>query len=574
MRLFTDVKIDHKMAIGFGVQSELSDAMDLAHIVYWEVDTTTAEFILNNPFYVFYGTTAEREGGYRMSWEEFGKRFVHPDDMPLFQQAASRRLASMEPEFLDDVEHRIIRRDGEVRHILARIRVSRDATGRIIKYYGANQDITEHKQAKEALLKSEAAYRSLFNNMLDGIACCEMIFDDDRPVDFIYLDVNNAFERITGLRDVVGKKVTEVIPGIREAHPGLFEIYGRVVLTGRPERFEIEFKPLGLRLSISVYSAEKNRFVATFDNITARKQAEEVLRESESRFKGAFEASGIGMALVALDGRWLKVNQSFCGMIGYSEQELLAKTFQDITHPDDVGNDLEYVQRLVDDQIPYYRLEKRYCHRDGYIVWGALSVSLVRDAQGRPLYFVGQIEDITERKFLEEKVQTTLITDELTGLYNRKGFFELSWERLKSASKRKQTCTLFLVKLDDIRLVNETLGQKEGDAIIIAVGRMLQETFGEQDVVGRIGGVEFAVFAVGAVNAERAQLPARLRDNVMRWNKEYSADFPISLRVGTARCKSGKSLRLETLMAQADQSMCEERRKSAPMQAPRAVARS
>ena len=215
-----------------------------------------------------------------------------------------------------------------------------------------------------------------------------MVFDDDRPVDFTFLDVNDPFERLTGLKDMVGKKVTEVIPGIRETHPELFDIYGRVVLTGKPEKFEIELKPLGLWLSISVYCAENSRFVATFDDITARKQAEETLRESESRFRGAFEASGIGMALVALNGRWLKVNQSFCGMIGYSEQELLAKTFQDITHPDDLGNDLEYVQRLIDDQIPYYRLEKRYYHRDGYIVWGALSVSLVRDARGRPLYFV------------------------------------------------------------------------------------------------------------------------------------------------------------------------------------------
>ncbi len=280
------------------------------------------------------------------------------------------------------------------------------------------------------------------------------------------------------------------------------------------------------------------------------------------------------MALVALNGRWLKVNESFCGMIGYSEQELLAKTFRDITHPEDLKNDLEYVQRLIDDQIPYYRLEKRYYHKDGYIVWGALSVSLVRDARGRPLYFVGQVEDITERKFLEEQVRTALITDELTGLCNRKGFFELSWEQLNSASKSKETCTLFLLKLDDMKLVNDTLGQKQGDAIIIAAGRMLRETFGEQDVIGRIGGVEFAVLAAGAVDADGAQLSARLRDNVMRWNKEYSADLPISLSVGTARCKSGKPLCLEALMAQADQSMYEERRKSTPMQALRAIVRS
>ena len=134
-------------------QLRLTEAMDLAGIVYWEVDPKTVEFIFNDPFYTFYGTTAEREGGYRMSREEYGKRFVHPDDMYIFQQAAEKRLASKEREFQNDVEHRIVRRDGEVRHIFARIHVSRDATGRVTRYYGANQDITERKKQEEERAK-------------------------------------------------------------------------------------------------------------------------------------------------------------------------------------------------------------------------------------------------------------------------------------------------------------------------------------------------------------------------------------------------------------------------------------
>jgi PAS domain S-box-containing protein len=134
-------------------QLRLTEAMDLACIIYWEVDPKTGEFIFNDPFYTFYGTTAEREGGYRMSREEYGKRFVHPDDMYIFQQAAETRLASKERKFQNDVEHRIVRGDGEVRHIFARIHVSRDATGRITRYYGANQDITERKKQEEERAK-------------------------------------------------------------------------------------------------------------------------------------------------------------------------------------------------------------------------------------------------------------------------------------------------------------------------------------------------------------------------------------------------------------------------------------
>jgi signal transduction histidine kinase len=125
--------------------------MDLARIVYWQLDPVNDMFIFNDPFYAFYSTTAEQEGGYVMSREEYGKRFVHPDDMMLFNQAKDKRLKFGDREFFNDAEHRIIRRDGQVRHVLARIRAIMDARGRTIRCYGANQDISERKQAEEQL---------------------------------------------------------------------------------------------------------------------------------------------------------------------------------------------------------------------------------------------------------------------------------------------------------------------------------------------------------------------------------------------------------------------------------------
>jgi two-component system, chemotaxis family, CheB/CheR fusion protein len=134
-------------------------------------------------------------------------------------------------------------------------------------------------RADEALHESEKRYHSLFDNMLEGFAYCRMLYDEQNsPVDFVYLDVNNAFGRLTGLENVQGKKVTEVIPGIRESSQDLFEIYGRVALTGQPEKFEIEFKPLSAWFSISVYSIERGYFVAVFDDITEHKRAEEEIR--------------------------------------------------------------------------------------------------------------------------------------------------------------------------------------------------------------------------------------------------------------------------------------------------------
>ena len=140
-------------------------------------------------------------------------------------------------------------------------------------------DITELTQTEKALKESEEEYRSLFEHMQEGFAYCRMVYDEKgRPADFMYLNVNPAFDRIAGTKTVVGKPVTEVFPGIKEAYPSLFEIYGRVALTGEPESFELDFKPSGKLLHISVYSPEKEHFVAIFIDITERRAAEETIR--------------------------------------------------------------------------------------------------------------------------------------------------------------------------------------------------------------------------------------------------------------------------------------------------------
>lgn len=135
------------------------------------------------------------------------------------------------------------------------------------------------KKTAHALRESETRYRSLFENLLDGFAYCRMFFAGGRPQDFVYLNVNKAFEELTGLENVSGKRVTEVIPGIKESNPELFEIYGRVASTGKPEKFEVYLEALKVWLSISVYSTETTYFVALFENITDRKRMEEEIRK-------------------------------------------------------------------------------------------------------------------------------------------------------------------------------------------------------------------------------------------------------------------------------------------------------
>jgi PAS domain S-box-containing protein len=143
----------------------------------------------------------------------------------------------------------------------------------------------------DSLRVSEEWYRTLFNSMLEGLAYCRMLYDDEgEPADWIHLSVNPAFEQITGLKDIAGKKVTEAIPGVRESLPELFEVLGRVVRTGTPEQFEINFIPLSKWLNVSVYRPKLDHFVAVFEDITKRKHAEEVLKRSLARFKTVMDS--------------------------------------------------------------------------------------------------------------------------------------------------------------------------------------------------------------------------------------------------------------------------------------------
>ncbi|MBE2295373.1 MAG: PAS domain S-box protein [Phycisphaerales bacterium] len=151
-------------------------------------------------------------------------------------------------------------------------------------------------------------------------------------------------------------------------------------------------------------SQGKRYFQSVVRDISERKQTEAALAERERRFRGTFEQAAVGIAHVAPDGHWLRVNDRLCTIVGYPRLELLQKTFQDITHPDDLDKDLYLKHQILSGQIQTFSIEKRYLRKDGSVVWSELTVSLVREASGRPEYFISILDDISSRKLAEQRL--------------------------------------------------------------------------------------------------------------------------------------------------------------------------
>ena len=227
------------------------------------------------------------------------------------------------------------------------------------------------KAAEDPPPQSETRLRDLLLNMVGGYTSCRMIFEDGRPADFVFLEVNPAFEELTGLKGVVGRRASEVIAGLREKDPQIFEICGRVAMTGAPERLEYHVKAADIWLRGSVYRPEEGHFVAVFDTVTDIKRTEAFLRESNERLKKILEAETVGVMFWDLTtGRMTDANDTFLEMMGYSRGEVEAGelTWQRLTPPEYVEESLAEIRKfnLVGRVGPY---EKEYLRKDGGRRW-------------------------------------------------------------------------------------------------------------------------------------------------------------------------------------------------------------
>ena len=304
---------------------------------------------------------------------------------------------------VDENEWSYVRADGSRFPVSLSVTALHDQEGKLTGYLGIGKDITERKQAEADIRRLEEFQAAILSGVQHGIHG----IDKEGRISF----ENPAAARLLGCatKELIGKPAHLTMHHHRldgsyypvedcQIYATLHDGKSRHVLDEVFWRHDGE--PFPVEYSVAPMhgaNGEVSGAVVVFNDISERKRSEESRRESEERFRQAFGEAPIGISLVGLDGRWLQVNRVLCEMVGYSEAELLATDFQSITHPDDLEADVENGRRMLAGEIETCRTQKRYVHKEGRAVDINLSVSLVRNYAGQPIYFVAHVEDITER---------------------------------------------------------------------------------------------------------------------------------------------------------------------------------
>jgi diguanylate cyclase (GGDEF)-like protein/PAS domain S-box-containing protein len=283
------------------------------------------------------------------------------------------------------------------------------------------------------------------------------------------------------------------------------------------------------------------------------KKTERSLRESEGRFRALVEQAAVGVAEIVMEtGQFITVNRRLCELVGRTEEELLATTFQAITHPEDLHLHEEKTALLAVGKIGHYSLEKRYLRKDGESVWVNITVSPLwkpGEAPGRNMIVV---EDITERKRLEAEMQEMSLRDLLTDLYNRRGFITLAEQQLKAANRAQRPLQLTFIDCDRLKWINDALGHQEGDSALIDTAHILRQTFRESDIIARLGGDEFAILSIDAADLNQGDFSRRLQQHIDAFNVKESRPYKLSLSWGAAIYNPESPLSLDELISAAD----------------------
>jgi diguanylate cyclase (GGDEF)-like protein/PAS domain S-box-containing protein len=400
----------------------------------------------------------------------------------------------------------------------------------------------------------------LSRSILDSAQEAFISMDEDGRV----VEWSSQAERDFGWsrHEVLGRPLAETIipaedleaygPGLHRMLAGDNLALGRRLEITAARRNGTRF-PVELSFS-TLETSHGMRFNAFVHDISERRSSEHALQEANQRFRSAFDDAAIGMAIVSPEGRWLRANRALSELTGYPQDQLVGMGFADITHPDDLPKDIHALQEMLEGTRDRFQTEKRYFHADGRIIWVWLSTTIVRGDDGRPMYLLSQMQDISERKETEARLAHRASHDELTGLPNRGVLEDRMVLALNRQRRERKPISLLYLDLDGFKRVNDTHGHDAGDYLLVAIAKRLTSLVRPTDVVSRLGGDEFVILCEGMDEHAATRLAKRVVDEIPRPIEVEGRPLTVTPSVGIALTRD-PGIRPGELLADADMAM-------------------
>ncbi|MBU0545067.1 MAG: PAS domain S-box protein [Proteobacteria bacterium] len=583
-------------------------------------------------------------------------------------------------QIVDHSERMLIHADGHLKDILKTVY---PITIKGKDYYIESFiDISDSKQAEEALRESEDRFRQLFDNMADGVAIYRAIDDGD---DFIFVDINRKGQLSSAISrsDAIGKRITEAFPAVEKI--GLLDVFRKVWLTGEAQHHPLTmYKDGRVKQWVEnyVFKLPSGLIVTIYSDTTEKLMAEEALRESEEKYRLVVE-NAAEVILIAQDGLLKYVNPMAVKILGYSEEVLTTRPFVELLHPDDIQKVVEAHMRIMKGEknqpvhqfrvlsldgtvrwvdsravviswegkpatvnfitditerkkveealqksedryrsfvenasdivfrtdgsghfifinpaglritgykeeeligthypvlispemceetlkffgrqfvkiIPNTYFEYPIIAKDGHEIWLGQNTQLIIE-DDRVVGFQAVARDITDRKRMEKEILVLSITDQLTGLHNRRGFLSLAGQQLKLSERNKSGMCLFFADLDLLKWINDELGHEQGDKALIEAANMLKETFRTSDIIARLGGDEYAVLVVDITEGNSKIFTSRLQAMIDKRNNQENRKYKLSISMGCAYYDPENPCSIDDLIARADKLMYEQK---------------
>jgi PAS domain S-box-containing protein len=405
-------------------EQRLKEALRMGSMGYWELDVATLETRWSEEMFLLFERDLQA-GSPRL--DEGLNDYVSPEDRPRVAETVKQAIETGEP--ITALDARVVLPSRRMAYFATTIRPIRDAGGRVLKLTGVVQDITERKTTEQRLRDSERrlelalAGADLYLWELD-LRSWRVDYSTDFPA-FLGYDA----ESLEPAAEAWAKKLhPEDLPAAMDAW--------QAHIVGRSAAYQAEFRVRTQQgewkwLHVRGQVVERDqqgqplRVAGTVLDITAHKEAESVVRESEERFRTTFEQSAVGMAHFSPDGHCLRTNRKFADMLGYAPEELVGMHFSGVTHPDDVSRVAGVLQRMANGELDAFQLEKRYLRKDGVAIWGQTTISTMRGEKGGTQLFNVVCNDITERKEHERRLQDMQGQLEAATAIAQVGFWEV-----------------------------------------------------------------------------------------------------------------------------------------------------